>query len=89
MATATERSRARREKNRAWLKERQTPCLFCGTVENIEWHHTNGNDKEFTMAAANNFTKMEKEIDKCWCLCSHCHSQLHRALVMPLPECYS
>ena len=88
MKTSTERSRERRERNQAWLKSQQTPCLFCGTDEQIEWHHKNGNDKTITISGANNMSKIKNDINDCWCLCKTCHSQLHRGLVIPMADCY-
>ena len=89
MKSSTERSKLRRERNQEWLKSHEKPCLFCGSTNNIEWHHVNPNNKKVTIKMSlNNFEKLKQEIDLCWCLCNTCHQQLHKGLVFPLPELY-
>jgi len=57
-------------------------CQNCGYnkyFENLEFHHVDPSKKEFTIAQKCNhkWTTIKKELDKCICLCSTCHRELH------------
>ena len=77
-----------RNKMREWLKEKQTPCLFCGAEEDIIWHHINPNEKKGRVSDLVSWNYIKEESEKCWNLCESCHTKLHQRLVDPLPECY-
>ena len=79
----------RRRKNQ-FINSYKTPCLFCGSDENVHFHHVNPLEKEFEVSTGKyrSYKNIEKEIYKCWCLCSECHIKLHNRLCDPLPSCY-
>ena len=66
------------------------PCLFCGSEENIVYHHMNANEKKFEISGSERKSQkqVKAELEKVWCLCNDCHKKLHQRLVDPLPICY-
>lgn len=70
-----------REDNREYLNQRKTPCLKCG--ENrpyvIHYHHIDHATKEFTLGHKMTYSKdhLDREIEKCVCLCANCHTEFH------------
>jgi transcriptional regulator len=57
-------------------------CQKCGYnkyFENLEFHHKNPKEKDFTISQKCNhrWLTIKKELDKCACLCSTCHRELH------------
>ena len=81
---------ARHKRQIAYIKSLSRPCLFCGSEENLQWHHYNPVDKSREILKLNNASRkrIDEEVAKCWCLCYDCHSKLHRRMVDPLPSCY-
>jgi len=79
-----------KSRNQKYLLEHQEPCLFCGTEDNIHLHHFNPADGKKTRnyLLGCSVAAVQKELDKCWCLCNKCHIKLHRRMVDPLPICY-
>ncbi len=77
-------------RNQQYLDEHTEPCLFCGSDNNIQLHHYNPalgkKSKNYLFGCS--VAALQKELDKCWCLCYDCHSKLHRRMVDPLPNCY-
>jgi 5-methylcytosine-specific restriction endonuclease McrA len=71
-----------------YIETKKKPCLFCGSTEQIEFHHFNPTEKEKTVSSFLTFKKVDAELAKCWCLCSSCHKKLHRRMCDPLPICY-
>ena len=78
----------RRENNseiRVWYHDikRRSTCVACGESNPtcIEFHHKNGEDKDFAIgeAIANGYSKDQilREISKCIPLCVNCHRKLH------------
>ncbi len=65
-------------------------CMFCGCNRDIEFHHYNSNEKYMLLKRMNrcSWKNIIEEFKKCWPLCSKCHSQLHKGLVIPFSECY-
>jgi len=92
----TQRKYARRRERlqkQEYIKSKKTPCLFCGSKENIELHHKFAYDKteegsKFRSLDRRSYKTIDEEMSKCWCLCEECHSKLHRRLCDPLPQCY-
>jgi hypothetical protein len=76
---------------RNYIETKKQPCLFCGSNNDIEFHHINPTEKEHTVASLISFSykKIDEETSKCWCLCSDCHKKLHRRMCDPLPICYT
>ena len=70
------------------IKEATKPCLFCGSEENIVFHHYWPYNKKIVLSGADTYQELLDEIPKCWCLCNECHNKLHLGVVIPLPECY-
>lgn len=57
-------------------------CQQCGYnkyFENLEFHHLNPSEKEFTISKKCNhrWLTIKKELSKCIILCSTCHRELH------------
>ena len=63
--------------------KRRSTCVACGESNPtcIEFHHKNGEDKDFAIgeAIANGYSKDQilREISKCIPLCVNCHRKLH------------
>lgn len=61
-------------------------CKECGYDKNkaaLEFHHVNPGEKETVMSLVLQRPPTEKsiaELDKCICLCSNCHRELHHPL---------
>lgn len=60
-------------------------CELCGysrCERALEFHHTNPNEKDFSISGRSlSFDKLKKEVDKCMLVCSNCHSEIHDGLV--------
>lgn len=62
-------------------------CIKCGYSKcpaALEFHHRNPKEKEFSFNKLTTVTftgEIKKEIDKCDCLCSNCHKEIHYSLV--------
>ncbi len=58
-------------------------CQVCGhdTFRHLEFHHLDPKDKSFKISTGINnglsYERIVTEIEKCACLCSHCHKDLH------------
>jgi len=56
-------------------------CVRCGydkCVDALEFHHTNSDGKDFTIAGKSwSFERLKKEADKCILVCSNCHKEIH------------
>jgi len=84
------RNAKRRDKKRVkdYIKSLATDCLFCGSTNNLNFHHVNPNEKSIEVANATSKKKVNEEVAKCWCLCEGCHTKLHQRLCDPLPSTY-
>lgn len=63
----------------------QFKCIRCGydrCVTNIDFHHTDPNEKDFTIASRVSVKRetLIAEINKCIILCKICHGELHAGL---------
>ena len=76
----------KREMERYWEKReyvdaQRTQCAKCGDTRTylLDFHHKNPNEKEFTIGTMKRGAKetIQKEIDKCICLCANCHREFH------------
>jgi hypothetical protein len=85
-----EESKRARKRKSDFIESLKKPCLFCSSEKDIEFHHKNSNEKKFLVSKGFNHSwdDIEKESQKCWCLCKDCHLKLHQRLLDPLPECY-
>lgn len=62
-------------------------CQTCGYNKYngaLEFHHTNPNEKDFSIGEKGHCTSWEKvkeELDKCVLVCSNCHREIHAGLI--------
>lgn len=77
-----------RERLKLYVRSLKTECLFCGSTDNLDFHHVNPNEKDSDVAGLRSKKKIHEEVSKCWCLCSSCHHKLHQRLCDPLPGTY-
>ena len=83
------RARNCAKKQRLKLKEfidsKREPCAVCGEAEKacIDFHHVNPSEKSFDVNPRNSksIANLQKEIDKCVCLCANCHRKVHAGLI--------
>lgn len=65
----------------AFIDGKKYPCAKCGEsrIRCLSFHHVNPQEKEFTIGQIrkSSFDKIEKEINKCICLCLNCHHEFH------------
>ena len=56
-------------------------CVKCGVKEDLQVHHRDPKNKEFTIASGLRYKaeKLAKELDKCELLCRECHKLEHAA----------
>jgi len=73
------------KRNGNWLLSKKSACIICGESEPIciDFHHINPEEKDFTIGKNRNIDKniLQKEIDKCVCLCANCHRKVHAGLI--------
>jgi len=76
-----------RDRRNALLDEfiTERKCKRCGydkTVEALEFHHLDPNEKEFTIASRWTISRerLKEEIEKCVILCCLCHRELHAGI---------
>ena len=76
----------KRETERYWEKrkfvdEQRTECAKCGETRThvLDFHHRNPEEKEFTIGKLKRGAQdtIQKEINKCVCLCANCHRDFH------------
>ena len=76
------------ENRRAYVLnlKQETPCASCGKFDSpncMDYHHTNPQDKSFTIGAIRqlgntiDLNDVKDEINKCILLCVCCHKKLH------------
>jgi intein-encoded DNA endonuclease-like protein len=62
-------------------------CIVCGynkCLKALDFHHTNPEEKDFTIAQNNTsftFEKLKTELDKCVLVCNRCHTEIHEKLI--------
>ena len=75
--------RKRYHRGKAYIRAQKKPCIVCGEDEPvcIDFHHLR--DKKFNLAntESRSLDTIQKEIDKCVCLCSNCHRKHHAGLI--------
>ena len=75
-----------RTKNKGdFLDSFREPCIVCGESEKacIDFHHKDPSTKSFSIGSSKTKTyeELEKEINKCVCLCANCHRKYHKGLI--------
>ena len=68
-----------------FLDSFREPCVVCGESEKacIDFHHKDPSTKLFSVGSSKTKTyeELEKEINKCVCLCANCHRKYHKGLI--------
>lgn len=69
----------RREKIQQYLRDYKTSkgCADCGYNGHhvaLQFHHIDGNEKEFNVCNAKSIKQAKEEIEKCIVLCANCHA---------------
>lgn len=66
---------------RDFVDAQRTECAKCGDTRTylLDFHHKDPAQKEFTIGVMKKGAKekIQKEIDKCICLCANCHREFH------------
>lgn len=62
-------------------------CVICGytkCLSALDFHHVDPTKKEFTISQLRTYSweKIQKELDKCVCLCKNCHAEVHSGSVV-------
>ncbi len=74
----------RKRKKLELVKYKGGKCEICGydrCVRALEFHHTDINDKDFTISGKSwSYERLKKEVDKCILVCSNCHVEIHEEL---------
>ena len=77
----SEREMERYYKKQAFIDSKKSPCAKCGEsrLRCLSFHHRNPDDKDFTIGQLrkSNLDKIQREINKCVCLCLNCHHEFH------------
>ena len=73
------------DNKKEFVESQKTPCIVCNFYVPvcIDFHHIDESEKEITIANSYrlSYKRLQKEIDKCVCLCSNCHRQVHAGLI--------
>lgn len=57
-------------------------CQYDKYYGALEFHHLNPDEKDFNLSRKNySFEKLRPELDKCICVCSNCHREIHAGLI--------
>jgi predicted nucleic acid-binding Zn ribbon protein len=61
-------------------------CNICGykkSVDALEFHHIDRSNKDFSLSGnyCHSWHKIKKELDKCICVCSNCHREIHADMI--------
>lgn len=78
----------RRRKVKAMLVDdfggRCTICGYSKCVKALQFHHLDGDDKDFGIAAkghTRSYEKIKEEASKCLLVCANCHAEIHAGLI--------
>jgi len=79
---AADHQRKRIVEYREWLKPYSTPCIVCGSIKKIHFHHISGTEKLFKISAGWSYRRLAVlvEMAKCVCMCHSCHLHEHYLL---------
>lgn len=62
-------------------------CCICGYnkyIGALEFHHLNPDEKDFSIGSkgyTRGYESVRRELDKCICVCSNCHKEIHAGLI--------
>lgn len=78
---ANKRETERYWEKREFIDSQRHQCAKCGETRShiLDFHHKNPEEKEFTIGRLKKGSKevIQKEINKCVCLCANCHRDFH------------
>jgi transposase len=59
-------------------------CGYSRCLEALDFHHKNPKEKDFNISSyqKKSWNTIKKELDKCICLCSNCHRELHAGVLV-------
>lgn len=89
---STERWRNSKKKAVEYKGGKCERCGYNKCIDALEFHHINPKekDKNFGNIKHKSWEKQKRELDKCICVCSNCHREIHAELrlesSMPLPQ---
>lgn len=85
---ANKRETERYWEKRAFIDAQRDFCAKCGDTRTyvLDFHHRNPDEKSFTIGKMKKGAEetLQKEIDKCVCLCANCHREFHHLEKMGL-----
>jgi hypothetical protein len=76
----------RKEQKRKAVEYKGGKCYICGyskCQEALHFHHLDPKEKNFGIGEKGHtriWEEVKKELDKCVCLCSNCHSEVHAGI---------
>lgn len=84
----TQKSKISRKKGSDFIESLKKECFFCSSTEKLDFLHKNPLTKRHAVnqMAKHSEKTIQKEVDKCWCVCSTCKYRLNHRLLTPLPE---
>jgi len=58
-------------------------CNYNKCISALEFHHIDPDQKEFSVSQLRTYSweKVKNELNKCICLCSNCHREVHAGLI--------
>lgn len=82
------KSKKSSEKGRKYINSLKKECYFCSSTENLRFLHKNPLTKthDVERMIKNSQKSIDKEVEKCWCVCKTCKYRLSNRLMTPLPE---
>ena len=85
---ANKRETERYWEKRAFIDAQRKCCAKCGETRSyvLDFHHIDPSEKSFTIGTLRKGSEeaLQKEIDKCVCLCANCHREFHHLEKMGL-----
>ena len=79
-------AKRRRKVKEMAIQELGGTCQICGykkSVQALDIHHREPDKKEFGISAkgyTRSWSKLQKELQKCVCVCSNCHREIHAGI---------
>ena len=76
-------SKRRRKLKEMSVEYKGGKCIICGynrCIGALEFHHLDPNEKDFGISSSGttkSWERIKEELDKCICVCSNCHKEIH------------
>jgi hypothetical protein len=83
IAAVSKRRKILREKSITLKGGRCEICGYGKCNEALEFHHLNGNEKDFGISArgyTRSWERVKLELEKCMLVCANCHREIHASL---------